>query len=148
MKKFILLLFVAFTFSEVHSANLKFDGEDQLSSLLDSFSVAMVKKNKAWMGANLTDACVMYDPTGATLNKAAIIKIFTEGVYNISKSSTNNKTFKLEGIGATGLATFDVEGTAIINGESNDISGSYKFSIKFKKTDKGWQISEIAIANG
>ena len=54
---------------------------------------------------------------------------------------------KLEGIGATGLATFDVEGTAIINGSSNDISGSYQFSTKFRKTDKRWQISEITIAN-
>ena len=148
MKKFFLLLFVAFLFSEVHSAPIKLSDEEQLSSLVDSFSTAIVKKNKAWLGGNLADACVLYDPTGATLNKVGIIKVFTEGIYNISKSSTNNKTFKPDGINATGSAIFNVEGTAIINGESNDISGSYKFSIKFKKTDKGWQISEIAIANG
>lgn len=145
MKKFILLLFVAFTFSEVHSANLKFTGEDQLSSLLDSFSVAMVKKNKAWIGTNLTDSCVMYDPTGATLNKAAIIKIFTGGVYNISKSAVNNKVFKLEGMDASGSAIFNVEGTANINGGSSDLSGGYKLSVKFKKTDKGWKISGISV---
>lgn len=146
MRKFILLLFIAFTFSEVQAAPDKFSDEAQLSSLLDSFSVAIVKKDKAWMSANIADTCMMYNPSGTPLDKAAIIKVFTEGIYNISKSSVNKKAFKVDGAGAGGSADFIVEGIGKINGDSVDISGTYQFSLKFKKADKGWQISEIVIA--
>lgn len=145
MKKIILLLFVAFTFSEAHSTVIKSGDEDQLSSLLDSFSVAMVKKDKVWMAANLSGDCKMYEPTGNTLDRTGIIKTFTEGIYNVSKSSAIKKVFKIDGANAGGSADFNVEGTGNINGNIMDIAGTYLFNLKFKKSDNGWQISEITI---
>ena len=85
MKKLLILLFVAFSFTEARSTQLSVGDEDQLSSLIDSFSVAIVKKDKVWMLSHLSDACKMYEPTGNTLNRAGIIRTFTEVVYNISK---------------------------------------------------------------
>ena len=49
------MLFVAFTLSEAHSAVIKTGDEDQLKGLLDSFAVAIVKKDKAWIVSNLID---------------------------------------------------------------------------------------------
>lgn len=86
MKKSILLLLIAFIFSLVYaSAPVKISDEDQLSSLLDSFSVSMVKKDKIWMGANIADACLLYDPSGITLDKPGIIKTFSEGYITLAK---------------------------------------------------------------
>ena len=136
---------MAFTFSEAHSTIIKSDDEDQLSSLLDSFSVAMVKKDKAWMAANLSEGCKMYEPAGNTLDRTGIIKTFTEGIYNLSKSSAIKKVFKIDGADAEGSADFNVEGTGNINGNMMDIAGTYRFNLKFKKSDNGWQISEITI---
>jgi hypothetical protein len=100
VKKLLILLFVAFSFSEARSAQFSSGDEDQLSSLIDSFSVAIVKKDKAWMLSHLSDVCKMYEPTGNTLNKAGIVMTFTEGVYNITKSDALNKTYKINGIEA------------------------------------------------
>lgn len=147
MKKIVLLLILAFSLSEAHSAILKVSDEDQLSGLLDSFSVAMVKKNKAWMLANLTESCIMHEPGGNTLDKTGIIRTFTEGVYNIDQSIAGNKAFKVDGFDAGGSADFSVEGVGNINGNTVDINGTYRFTMKFRKSDKGWQISEMIIAN-
>lgn len=145
LRKIILLLFVAFTFSEAHSNVIKSGDEDLLSSLIDSFSVAMVKKDKAWMSANLTGGCKMFEPTGNVLDRTGIIRTFTEGIYNVSKSSAVKKVFKIDGADAGGSADFNVEGTGNINGNMMDIAGTYLFNLKFKKSDSGWQISEIMI---
>ncbi len=145
MKKIILLLFVAFAFSEAHPTVIQSGDEDQLSSLLDSFSVAMVKKDKAWMAVNLSGDCKMYEPAGNTLDRAGIIRTFTEGIYNVSKSSALKKVFKIDGADAYGSADFNVEGTGNVNGNMMDIAGTYLFNLKFKKSDNGWQISEISI---
>ena len=42
-------------------------------------------------------------------------------------------------------ADFNVEGVGKVNGGEMDITGSYRFNLKFKKSDIGWQISEIVI---
>jgi hypothetical protein len=39
-------------------------------------------------------------------------------------------------------------GVANLNGNRMDIAGSYKFNLKFVKSDKGWTISEIIINQG
>jgi hypothetical protein len=145
VKKLLILLFVAFSFTEARSAQFISGDEDQLSSLIDSFSVAIVKKDKAWMLSHLSDACKMYEPTGNTLNRAGIIMTFTEGVYNISKSDAVNRSFKIDGANAGASADFNVEGVGKVNGGEMDITGSYRFNLKFKKSDSGWQISEIVI---
>lgn len=136
---------MAFTLSEVQASPVKINDEDILSSLLDSFSVALVKKDKVWMGANIAEACKMYDPSGAVLSKTAIIKTFSEGIYDISKSSVSNKAFIVNGTNADGSADFSVEGIGKVNGDSIDLTGMYKFSLKFSKSDKGWQIAEITV---
>jgi hypothetical protein len=145
MKKILVLLFVVFSFTEAHSAQISSGDEDQLSSLIDSFSVAIVKKDKAWMLTNLSEACKMYEPTGTTLNRAGIIMTFTQGVYNISKSAAVNRTYKIDGADAGASADFNVEGVGKVNGGEMDITGSYRFNLKFKKSVSGWQISEIVI---
>lgn len=145
MKKFLLVLFVAFSLSEVHVAVAKAGDEDQLKSLVDSFAVAIVKKNKVWIVSNLSETCKMYEPTGNTLDRAGIVYTFTEGIYDISKSAALNKTFKVDGTVAGGSADFDVEGVGNINGNRVDIAGIYRFNLKFTKSDKGWMISEIII---
>lgn len=145
MKKLLVFLFVAFLFTEARSAQFTSSDEDQLSSLIDSFSVAIVKKDKVWMLSHLSDACKMYEPTGNTLNRAGIIMTFAEGVYNITKSEAINKTYKINGSEAEVSADFNVQGVGKVNGNQMDITGSYRFNLKFKKSDIGWQISEIVI---
>lgn len=145
MKKLLLVLFVAFALSEVHATIPKTNDEDQLKSLVDIFSIAIVKKDKAWIISNLSETCKMYEPTGNTLDRASIVYTFTEGVYDISKSAALNKAFKIDGAVAGGSADFDVEGIGNINGNRVDIAGSYRFNMKFTKSDIGWKISEIII---
>jgi len=148
MKRFLLMLFVVFSLSEAFAINVNISDEDQLKSLVDSFSIAIVKKDKAWMGSNLSETCKMYEPSGSTLDKAGIIYIFTGGIYDVSKSTALNKTFTVDATIATGSADFDVMGVANLDGNRMDIAGSYKFNLKFVKSDKGWIISEITINQG
>ena len=54
---------MAFSLSEVHAAVAKTGDEDQLKSLVDSFAVAIVKKDKVWIVSNLSETCKMYEPT-------------------------------------------------------------------------------------
>jgi len=145
LKKFLLLLFVAFTLSEVNAVVPKTGDEDQLKSLVDSFAIAIVKKDKGWIVSNLSETCKMYEPTGNTLDRAGIVYTFTEGIYDISKSAALNKAFKIDGVAAGGSADFDVEGKGNINGNRMDIAGTYKFNLKFSKIDTIWKISEIII---
>jgi hypothetical protein len=145
LKKFLLILFVAFSLSEASAINVKISDEDQLKSLVDSFSIAIVKKDKVWMGSYLSENCKMYEPSGSTLDKAGIIYTFTGGIYDVSKSTALNKSFTIEAADATGSVDFDVMGVANLDGNRMDIAGSYKFNLKFAKSDKGWMISEIII---
>ena len=145
MKKFVLLLFIAFSLSEAHAAILKPGDEDQLKSLVDSFALSIVKKDKAWITSNLSENCKMYEPSGSTLDRAGVAYTFTAGVYDISKSAALNKSFTVDGATAGGSADFEVEGVGNINGNRIDIAGSYRFNFKFTKSDKGWMISEIII---
>jgi hypothetical protein len=145
LKKFILLLFVAFSVSEAHAAVLEPGDEDQLKSLVDSFAISIVKKDKVWLTYNLSENCRMYEPSGSTLDRAGVAYTFTAGVYDISKSAALNKSFTVDGATAAGSADFDVEGVGNINGNRIDIAGSYRFNFKFTKSDKAWIISEIII---
>lgn len=148
MKKIILLFFfVAFTLTEAYSAKSVASDEGLLAGLVDSFAVAMVKKDKVWMTNNLNDSCKMYDPSGVTLDKTSTIRTFTQGIYDIKKSASSNKSFLVNGSSAEGSVDYTVEGTGLINGDRMDITGTYKFSLKFKKSAKGWQIAEILIIN-
>jgi len=147
MKKLILLFFVVFTLTEAYSARPKNSDKELLAGLVDSFAVAMVKKDKLWMTNNFSDSLKMYDPSGAALDKVSTIKTFTEGIYDIKKSATSNKSFMVNGSDAGGSTDYTVEGTGLINGNKMDITGTYKFSLKFKKAAKGWQIAEILIIN-
>lgn len=117
------------------------DDQKDLTAITDGFAAAMSKKDKAWMEANFASECITYSPSGEQLNKQATIHAFSGGVYNISKSSANNKTFKVTDRDAGGSADYTVEG----NMSGNDISGTYKLSFKFKKTDAGWKVAEILI---
>jgi hypothetical protein len=145
MKKYLLLVFLAFAVSNVNSTPLHPVNEEKLTSLVDSFSVALVKKDKVWMQANLNADCKMYDPTGSTLNKSSIIMAFTEGVYSINKSEALNKNIKINGNQADISADLKVEGLANIGGGEMDITGTYRFNLKFVLLDTTWQISEITI---
>lgn len=148
MRKFLLMLFVAFTLSEAQASRIKIRDEAQLKNLLDSFSVAIVKKDKAWLTNNLTEACKMYEPSGGALDRQTIVYAFTEGIYTLSKSTARNKTFKVVGEAADGTADFEIEGVGLINGSSRDISGVYLFNLKFQKLNSVWRISEITVNEG
>lgn len=130
-----LIFSQAFSFSAV-------DDKEDLAALADGFAVAMSKKDKAWMGVNFTDDCITYAPQGQTLNKQTTIHAFTGGVYDIKKSSADNKSFMVAGMDAGGSADYTVEG---IMPDGNDISGTYKLTFKFKKAAAGWKISEILV---
>lgn len=145
MKKLLIILLIAFTSSVGNATSITSINEDKLSGLVDSFTVALVKKDKAWMQANLNEGCKMYEPTGSTLNKSTIIMAFTQGVYSISKSEAINRTFKINGSQADASADLKVEGVGSINGSEMDISGTYRFNLKFILVDSNWQISEITI---
>lgn len=145
MKKLLIILLIAFTSSLGNATSIASINEDKLSGLVDSFTVALVKKDKVWMQANLNDACKMYEPTGSTLNKSAIIMAFTQGIYSVNKSEAINRTFKINGSQADASADLKVEGIGNINGSEMDISGTYRFNLKFILVDSNWQISEITI---
>ena len=133
----IAVLFVSQTFSFS-----RVDDQKDLSTLADGFALAMSKKDKVWMDANLTNECMTYMPTGESINKQTTIQAFTGAIYNIKKSSTANKSFVVSEKDAGGSADFTVEGSGSNGGE---ISGTYKLSFKFKNTETGWKISEILI---
>lgn len=145
MNRLLIIIFLAFTFTAVKSSPLPSSNEEQLSSLIDSFSVALVKKDKLWMQANLSNECKMYEPTGSTLNKSGIIMAFTQGIYSISKSEALNRSFKVNGSQADANADLKVEGLGNINGSEMDITGTYRFNLKFVLVESTWQISEITI---
>lgn len=146
MKHLLIIFLLAFTVNTVNSTPLPSSDEDQLSSLVDSFSLALVKKDKVWMQANLNDGCKMYEPTGSTLNKSGIIMAFTQGFYSISKSEALNRSFKIDGSKADASADLKVEGIGNINGNEMDITGTYRFNLKFTLVESTWQISEITIS--
>ena len=148
MRKFLLLVFVAFTLSEAQANGIKSSDEEQLKGLVDSFSVAMVKKDKAWLAINLTEDCKMFEPSGSTLDRQAIVYTFTEGVYTVSKSKALNKSFKIISEAGDGSADFDIEGVGVVNGNQRDIAGVYHFNMKFQKLGGVWKISEIIINEG
>lgn len=133
----IALLFVcqAFSFSLA-------DDQKDLATLADGFAVAMSKKDKVWMDANLTSGCMTYMPTGESVNKQSTIQAFTGALYDIQKSSAANKSFVVTEQQAGGSADYTVEGSA---SGGTDISGTYKLSFKFQNTESGWKISEIQI---
>lgn len=139
-----LVFLVVVTFSQSFSSLIGDDKQD-LNALADGFAVAMVKKDKAWMEANLTSSCVMISPSSETLDKALTIKAFCGEVYDIKKSSASNKAFMIAGNEAGGSADYTVEGVTKTASEIIDIAGTYKLSFKLKKSDKGWQISEIVV---
>ena len=62
------------------------------------------------MEANFTNECITYSPSGEQLNKKATIHAFSGGVYDISKSSANNKSFNVADKEAGGSADYTVEG--------------------------------------
>lgn len=140
-KVIILVLIVLFVGPQAYS-NLIIDNEKELTSLADGFALAMSKKDKEWMETNLTGECMTYMPTGESINKQSTIQAFTGAVYDIKKSSVGNKSFGITEMEAIGSADYTVEGS--VSG-GDDISGTYKLSFKFKKTDAGWKISEIQI---
>lgn len=133
----ITLLFVSQTFSFTRA-----DDQNELATLADGFASAMSKKDKVWMDANLTSECMTYMPTGESVNKQSTIQAFTGALYDIQKSSAANKSFLITDQQAGGSADYTVEGSA---SGGTDISGTYKLSFKFKKTESGWKISEIMI---
>lgn len=148
MKKVLIFLLSVFAITEVYAqAPLKGD-EPELSALVDSFAVATVKKDKIKLAEYLSEKCKMYDPTGATLDKSAIIGAFTQGVYEIKACNALNKSYKIDGNQATVTSDFNLEGIGVINGSTIDITGTYKFFLKLSKSDKGWQFIEISVEQG
>ena len=131
-----LLLFTpAFAFSRI-------DDQKDLAALADGFALAMSKKDKTWLDANLTNECMTYMPSGESINKQTTIQAFTGAVYDIKKSSAANKSFMVAEMDAGGSADYTVEG---FGSEGGEIKGTYKLSFKFKKTELGWKIAEILI---
>ena len=140
-----MILIALLTISHAFSFNVVRDDQKDLAALADGFAVAMAKKDKVWMEANLATTCLTYAPSGETLDKQLTIKAFSGEIYDISDASANDKSFMVSGIDAGGSANYVVEGTLKSGGGSMDITGTYKLSLKFSKGDKGWQISEILI---
>lgn len=133
----IALFFVCQVFSLTRA-----DDQKDLSTLADGFALAMSKKDKGWMNTNFTSECMTYMPTGESVSKQLTIEAFTGTVYDIQKSTATNKSFMVTEQQAGGSADFTVEGSA---SGGADISGTYKLSFKFKRTESGWKISEILI---
>lgn len=137
----ILMLIALFLVPQAYSFSAP-DDEKELTTLTDGFALAMSKKDKEWMDANLTKECMTLMPTGESIDKQSTVQAFTGAIYDIRKSSVGNKSFSVSEMDAVGSADYTVEGS-VAGGD--DISGTYKLSFKFKKTDSGWKISEILI---
>ena len=142
-----LFLVILLAFTQTFAAFVSDDKAD-LEALADNFAIAMAKKDRAWMAANLSDDCVMYLPSGDSVKKDFAIKAFTGELYDIKVASASSKSFMIAGATAGGSADFTVEGQGKMGGQSEDISGTYNLAFKFKKSDKGWQISEILVNAG
>ncbi len=119
--------------------------EVEINKLLNGFSTAIVKKDKAWLSANLSTECIMEVTGSGTFDKAKIIYVFTEGVYNISKSVFMDKKITVSADSAKVNTAMEVEGTMSIEGRVEDISSVYIFDVKVNKVTTGWVISEILI---
>ncbi len=141
-KGLFLVLIIILGISQAFSS-FKMDDSKDIDALADGFALAMVKKDKAWMEANFTDASITITPHGETLDRALTIKAFCGEVYDIKKSSAHNKSFMVTGAEAGGSADFTVEGVTRPAGD--DLTGTYKLYFKFRKADKGWKIAEILI---
>ncbi|MDB5121479.1 MAG: hypothetical protein JWN56_2697 [Sphingobacteriales bacterium] len=145
MKKLIFLFLIVFIGTNAHASFISKPNEAEISKLLDGFSTAIVKKDKIWLNTNLSADCLMEITGSGTFDKEKIIHVFTQGVYNVSKSVFMNKKFSESGVVATANAAMEVEGTMAMEGKEEDISSVYIFDIKFKKSATGWLISGIQI---
>ena len=147
MKKTILLLLICFGFIQVKSYPNDKSDDGTFVRMMDSLSVALVKQDKEWLKANLSDDCNLSDPAGQILAKEDIIKAFSPaGVYTLTKMKASNMKYTIDDLKATGAGSIEIEG-AMSNGEVIDISGSYNIQADFKKTESGWKITSIRVSH-
>lgn len=145
MKIIVILLLACFGMSQVNATPVINTDEESLVKLIDSLSGALVKQDKEWLNANLTEECSLTDPSGQTLKKSDIIKAFSsEGIYSLAKMEPSNIKYSINGTEASGIGNIIIEG-AMSTPDVVDVSGTYGLQTEFKKTDLGWKISAIRV---
>ena len=146
MKKLLVFIFLAFAVNTVEGSPVKKSDEETLIKLVDSLSAALVKQNKVWLTANLTQDCSLTDPMGKVLTKDDLIKAFSaEGIYSLSKMKTTGMKYTIANDGASATGAMEIEG-AMSAQEVIDISDTYHIETAFKKTETGWKISSIVVS--
>ena len=146
MKKVMILILICFGMIQVISASTYKGDEESFIKLMDHLSEALVKQDKAWLDANLSEECSLSEPSGQTFVKSDIIKAFSpEGIYSLSQMKPARMKYIINESEASGIGTIDIEGT-LSAGEVIDVSGIYNIETSFKKTDSGWKISAIKVS--
>lgn len=146
MKNAMLLLLICFSFIQVRYSPVSKPDDELFNKLIDSLSIALVKQDKEWLKANLSDDCNLSDPSGQVLAREDIIKAFSpSGVYTLTKMKTSGMKYTFDDLNATGTGNLEIEG-AMSSGDVVDISGSYNIQTGFKKTDSGWKINSIRVS--
>ena len=146
MKLFLILLFTCFGMVQVNASPVIETDEESLVKLIDSLSSALVKQDKSWLTANLTEDCGLTDPTGQTLKKDDLIKAFSpEGIYSLTKMEPSEIKYRVNGNDASGSGQIKIEG-AMSTPDVVDVSGTYGLQAEFKKTELGWKISAIRVS--
>jgi hypothetical protein len=138
MKKIMIVLFVCLVVKSAVAAPVSKIDEATLIQLVDSLSAALVKQDKVWLKANLTEKCSMTDPNGQILENA-------EGIYSLAKMQPSGMKYIINGAEASGAGSIELEGVMSAQ-EVIDVSGTYKIQTDFKKTDSGWKISAIRVS--
>ena len=142
----MFLLLVCFSIKSVVAAPVLKIDEANLAQLMDSLSAALVKQDREWLTANLTEECSLTDPNGQTLVKADFIKAFSaEGIYTLAKMQPTGMKYTINGVEASGAGTIKLEGVMSAQ-EEIDVSGTYNIQTDFKKTDSGWKISAVRVS--
>lgn len=146
MKKVLLLLSICFCFIQVNANPVVKSDDEIFSKIIDSLSLALVKQDKEWLTANLSDDCSLSDPSGQVLARGDIIKAFSPaGVYTLTKMKASNMRYATDDLKATGTGSIEIEG-AMSTGEVTDISGTYSIQTDFRKTEAGWKITSIRVS--
>jgi hypothetical protein len=147
MKTLSILLFLVFLsfFSFLSKAQNFPDSvkiNKEINVLLRDYSKATIMVDSIWLKTNLSDSFQYSDPLNYNLSKIEYIKLYTKGVYKISKAESSIDQIK------------NVPDFYLVNLRSNisgdaggqAVNGTYPFIFKVEKKAKVYKIRSIEVS--
>lgn len=118
--------------------------EKVVNKIVDDYGKAIIAKDSVALGKLLTADCTMNDPSSQTFDKKAIMDVFCNKTYDVSKFSVVKRAFSQKGETLQSVVTSDI-GVVVNNGGAQDMSGGYINTFTFLKQNGQWLISNITI---